>query len=205
MLIALQGLPDPRSFHPLLSFLRRTRSPVLKMQAALALGALGNPEAAPDLIALLSDSNEILNHYASMGLSSIKDRGVAELLLNAMPSLPLEKQIYAVSALGEIGDKVAVPALIESLFSRDEMLREAAISALQNIPDERTFRPLTFLVKDSSYRIRTFAAYALANFDDSRAVPYIKDLLKDDVQSVRHHADKLLHWIEEGIKPPRCI
>ncbi len=203
--IALQGLPDERAFAPLLALLRKTRSPVLKMQVALALGSIGNPEAAGELVALLGDDNEIISHYASMALGKIKSPIVVDLILDAMVALPIDKQVYAIFVLEELGDKRAVPALIESLFSRDESVKEAALRALQNAPDERAFKPLTFLMKDKSYRIRTLTAYALANFEDNRVIPYIKQMFTDDVQSVRHHGAKLLYWLEQGKKPPRCI
>ena len=203
--IALQGIPDESAFSPLMSLMKKTRSPALKMQLSLALGSIGNPQAAHDLTALLSDDNEIICHYASMALGKIKSPIVVEYILNAMVSLPQDRLVYAIFVLEELGDKRAIPALIESLFSRDEAVKEAALRALQNLPDERAFRPLTFLTKDKSYIIRTLAGYALANFEDNRVIPYIKQMFKDEVQSVRHHGAKLLYWLEQGKKPPRCI
>ena len=203
--IALQGLPDESSFLPILTLLRKTRSPALKMQLSLALGSIGDPSCAHDLTKLLSDDNEILAHYASMALGKIKSSVVVEQILSAMVSLPVDRLVYAIFVLEELGDSRGVPALIESLFSRDEAVKEAALRALQNIPDERAFKPLTFLTKDKSYRIRTLAAYALANFEDNRVIPYIKQMFTDEVQSVRHHGAKLLYWLEQGKKPPRCI
>lgn len=203
--IALQGIPDESAFMPVMSLMKKTRSPALKMQLSLALGSIGNPQAATELTALLSDDNEILCHYASMALGKIKSPIVVDHILNAMVTLPQDRLVYAIFVLEELGDKRAVPALIETLFSRDDAVKEAALRALQNLPDERAFKPLAFLTKDKSYRIRTLAGYALANFEDNRVIPYIKQMFTDEVQSVRHHGAKLLYWLEQGKKPPRCI
>ncbi|MDQ7822134.1 MAG: HEAT repeat domain-containing protein [Candidatus Eremiobacteraeota bacterium] len=202
---ALQGLPDGSAFKPLMELMKKTRSPIVKMQAALALGAIGNPEALDELIKLLDDENEILAHYASMAVGKIGGAKAVEMLLEIMASHRPGKRVYAIAALEEIGDRKSVPALIEALFSRDEEIKESAVRALQYIPDERAFKPLLFLLKDKSYRIRTLTGYALANFEDSRALPYIKMLLRDEVQAVRHHAAKLIYWLEKGEKPARCI
>lgn len=203
--IALQGLPDERAYDALHHLVVKTRSPALKMQAALALGAVGNAAAVPALVSLLNDDNEIVCHYASMALGKTGGDAAVTAVLDQMASLPREKLVFAIFALEELGDGRSVPALIECVFSRDDEIREAALRALQNIPDERAFKPLVFLLKDRSYRIRTLAGYALANFEDSRVIPHIKALMKDEVQAVRHHASKLLHWLEEGKRPPRCI
>lgn len=204
-LIALQGLPDQRAFPHLLDLVRKARSPAVKMQSALALGEIGNPEAIDDLIKLLSDENELICHYASLAIGKIGGDRAIDLLLEILADHSSGKKIYAIAALEGIGNSKAVPALIEALFSRDEEMKEAAVRALQFIPDERAFKPLAFLITDRSYRIRTLVGYALTNFGDSRALPYLKLLLKDQVQSVRHHGAKLINWLENGVKPARCI
>lgn len=203
--IALQGIPNDKAFHALRDLLRKTRSPAVKMQAALALGEIANEEALEDLIDLLNDENELICHYASLAIGKLGGRRAIEMLLEIMSGHRPGKKLYAIAALEGIGDRMAVPSLIESLFSRDEEIKEAAVRALQFIPDERAFKPLVFLIKDRSYRIRTLVGYALANFGDSRALPYLKLLLRDEVQSVRHHGAKLIHWLENGVTPARCI
>jgi HEAT repeat protein len=203
--IALQGSPDPKAFKPLLEMLRKSRSPAVKMQAVLALGEQRNEAAVEDLIKLLDDENEILCHYASISLGKIGGEKALDSLLEILGSHRPGKRVYAISALEGMGDRRAVPALIEALFSRDDEMKESAVRALQYIPDERAFKPLLFLLKDRSYRIRTLVGYALANFEDSRALPYLKVLLRDEVQSVRHHAAKLIYWLENNKKPARCI
>ncbi len=203
--IALQGIPDERAFAPLMRIVRKTRSPFLKMQAALALGAIGKLEAVNDLISLLEDSNEIVAHYASMALAKMKCDYVVDKILESKAFLDPERSSYAIFVLEEIGSKRAVPALVEALFSKNENVKEAAIRAFQTITDERAFKPLTFVMSDKSYKIRTLAAYALAHFQDARVVPYIKAMLQDPVQSVRLHGAKLMYWLERGQTPPRCI
>jgi HEAT repeat protein len=203
--IALQGLPDQRAVPELLELLRKSRSPAVKMQAVMALGELRHEGAIEELVKLLDDENELLCHYASISIGKIGGDKALDMLLDILASQRPGKRVYAIAALEEIADRRSVPALIETLFSRDEEIKEAGVRALQNIPDERAFKPLLFLLKDRSYKIRTLVGYALANFEDSRALPYIKVLLKDEVQSVRHHAAKLIYWLENGKKPARCI
>lgn len=203
--VALQGIPDERSFEPLMRILKKTKSPVLKMQVALALGSIGKIEAAGELMNLLSDDNEIVAHYASMALARIKSDEIVDMILDSRLIFSPGKSVSAIFVLEEIGNKKAVPALIECLFSHNEEVKEAALRAFQTITDERAFNPLTFLMHDKSSKIRTLAAYALARYQDCRVIPFMKEMLTDSVQSVRHHGEKLLYWLEQGQMPPRCI
>lgn len=203
--MALQGIPDERSFDPLLKMLKKTRSPFLKMQTALALGSIGNDKAVPHLMVLLNDENEILAHYASMALARIKSPKVTDMILESGILQNTDRAIYAIFVLGEEKDDRAVPALIECLFSRDEHIKEAATGAFQNFTDERSFEPLSYLLSDKSYKIRTLAGYAIARFGKERAGSLIRPLIKDPVQSVRLHAEKLLYWLEHDQIPPQCM
>jgi HEAT repeat protein len=203
--IALQGVKDPAALEPLLDVLHKTRSPAVKMQAALALGELNNPVAVDSLARLLSDENEIVCHYASMALRKIRSEKTLSVLLDILDGKLRGNRVYAIAALEGMEDMRAVPVLIESLFSRDEELREAAARALQYLPDERAFKPLLYLLKDHSSRIRILAGYALANQKNSEVLTQLKGLLKDEVQTVRLHAARLVSWLEAGEQPARCI
>lgn len=197
--IVLQGIPDNRAFEPLMETLKKSRTPGVRMQAAIALGALRDERAVDALVCILAEEDEILCHYASVALGMIGGEKAINMLLEIMSGLRQGNIIYAISALEGIGDKKAVPALIEAIFSRDEDIKESAAKALQQIPDRRAYKPLLFLLQDPSYKIRTIAAYALVNIGETEEViPFLKSLLKDDTQSVRHHADKLIQWIESG-------
>lgn len=204
--LALQRIPDERSLAPLLKLLR-TSGPdsFLKMQAAMALGAVGKPEAVPDLVALLLDEDELVAHYASMGLSKMRPEFVEDAILGSGVLNSPERCIYGIFVLGETGSVKAVPRLIEFLFCLDEEVKEAAVRAFQVVTDERAFRPLSYLVSDKSSTIRVLSAYALAGFGRERALPYVRKLLNDPVKSARIHAEKLVYWLDNGLVPPRCI
>lgn len=200
--IALQGLPDDRAFDPLLALVGSATAPALKMQAALALGALKRREAGEALVALLDDEDEMVAYYGSLALAKMGEAAPLDALLEVVGGQRPGRRVYALEALEGLADPRAVPALIEALFATDEEVREAAAKALQYVPDSRAFEPLTRLLKDPSYRTRTLAAYALANIDGGSSLPYLKPLLKDEVQSVRLHAAQLMEWLEAGVKPP---
>jgi HEAT repeat protein len=203
--IALQGIPDPSAFEPLLKVLNKSRSPGTRMQAALALGEVGDPRAVESLVTMLSDPDEMICHYASIALGKIGGDEALEKLLAIMGEQRPGNRVYAIAALEITGDRRAVPALIEALFSRDEDVREAAVSALQYIPDERAQSPLVFMLKDPSSRIRTLAAYAISSIGKRENIPHIRALLKDEVPSVRQHAAQLVEWLEAGKTPAAKI
>jgi len=204
--IALQGLPNPDVFEPLADLIKRSRSPGTRMQAALALGGLKDPRVVPVLLPLLEDENELVAHYASLGLGKCGCKEAIDTLLDMLKSGSVTLRINAITALEGLGDPQAVPAIIEALFARDNEVREAAARALQFIPDQRAFKPLSFMLKDPSYRIRILSAYSIAYIDPERALPILRRMLKDEVQMVRHHASQLLHWLEKGRQPAvRCV
>ncbi|MFH0801073.1 MAG: HEAT repeat domain-containing protein [bacterium] len=203
--IALQGIPDPSAFEPLMKIMNKSRSPGARMQAALALGEVGDPRAVNALVDMLSDTDEMMCHYASIALGKIGGDEALEKLLEIMGEQRPGNRVYAIAAIELTGDRRAVPALIEALFSRDEDVREAAVSALQYIPDERAQSPLIFLLKDPSSRIRTLAAYALCSIGKKENLPLIRALLKDEVPSVRQHAAQLVEWLEAGKTPAAKI
>jgi len=205
-IIVLQRLPDQTAYKPLLNLLSRTKSPIIKMQAALALGEIKNTGAVDKLIELINDENEIICHFASLALGKIGGDETTSKLLEVVGGLREGNRIYAISALEGIGDKNATPALIEALFSKDEEVKEAAARAFQFIPDDRAFKPLLYTLQHSSKRLKILSAYSLAHIDPPKSMPYLKELLKDDTELVRSHIATLLKFLEKKGEPVvKCV
>lgn len=200
---ALQGIPDERAFMPLMDALC-SGDQLLRINAAMALGAIGNPGAVGALVSMLSDDNEIAAHYASMALAKMPHDMTEDAILESDAMSDAERKQYCIFALSESGSIKSIPRIIESLFSSDYSVKEAAVTAFQAISDESAFKPLSFMISDPSARIRVLAAYAIAGFGKEKAVPLISRLLDDPVPSARIHASRLLQWLGKGQEPPRC-
>ncbi len=103
--------PVARSAVPDLLFLRF--DPAHRAEPLLALGRIGDPQAAPALLAALEERDPQLRVAAAHGLAELRDPSTAPALRRSLGSpgtLP-EVVLYCAQALALLGDFSAVPTL----------------------------------------------------------------------------------------------
>ncbi|MBI1927159.1 HEAT repeat domain-containing protein [Candidatus Poribacteria bacterium] len=150
----------------------RDESEAVRLNAAYALGAIGEP-AVPALIEALREEAEV------------------SLEQNLKRSHTNPSQLYSVYALSTVGEP-AVPALIETLRDEKWWVRAAAADILGDIgrPAKATVSALIEALRDESEWVRRNATEALGTIGLAAqdAVPVLIDLLSDQHSWVRHNA-----------------
>lgn len=158
------------------------------IEAAKALGKIGNEKAAEPLIKLLGK----VDFYTRNTFELELDRVVKEALLDigkpAVPFLvdvlqhstawPIRckiAQIFRVA--GKLRDTRSVKPLIGALSDDHPAVRQAAATALGSIKDATSVEPLIEAVKDSDDKVRQNAVQALAEIADPRGIDVLTQAL----------------------------
>lgn len=111
---------ETRDVHSLLRTLcDKKRSPSQRMQAATALGKIGDRTAVEPLINALKDRDRGVRIQVIKALGDIGDHRSTEQVLTMLNDQDDETRLEAVIALGKIGDPRAVEPLIEKLKGSD--------------------------------------------------------------------------------------
>jgi HEAT repeat protein len=185
-ILAKAGKPAVR---PLINALDADE-PLIRRQAADALGRIGDPQAVEPLIATLNDRDLLVRAHAVQALGRLRDpRAVAPLIaiLNSR-----EQEAYvrmdAAEALGAIGDPSAVEPLILALLDNYWGIRSRAALALGKLKDPRAVGSLIGALQDREAAVRGSAAEALGIMGDGRAVKPLTAALQDTERDVRKKA-----------------
>jgi len=107
----------------------KDKDPMVRGDAAEALGKIGDSRAVEPLIEVL---NDIVEFIAIESLRKIGEPAV-EPLIKALKNKDTLIRSGAVRALGEIRDKRAIEPLTEALKYGDMFVRSAAVGALEKI------------------------------------------------------------------------
>jgi HEAT repeat protein len=112
----------------------------LRLEAAIALGELGDTRAIQPLISAFTDDKKLY------GITEGKVEYIC---------------VRAAEALGLIGGAEAVEALISALSHKNKEMREEAARALGRIGDYRGEEPLQRALSDKEHSVREVAQEAL--------------------------------------------
>jgi len=177
----------------------------VRMNAAYALGDMGDIKAVEPLIEALKDVWGV-KLAAATALGNLHDERAIEPLealktgTGAAPHSGLETKAAAV-ALARI--KRDVPRLIEALETEPELAsRVAAIKELGKLGDGRAVDPLIKMFNKPYYdefergNIHYQIIIALGNLGDERAIEPITRALRDNVEIVRKAAEEALKKIK---------
>jgi len=159
--------------------------------AVVALGKLGDKQAAHLLINGLNDRETPVRRNSAWSLGKLKSEEAVDPLLEILKSKNAHDTILYVSAavaLGEIGDKKAVETLIEVVQSDWGFVNEAAIEALGRIGDTRATKHLILMLSHECKDIRKAAVNALGELSDKTAIKPLSNSLKDENEWVREAA-----------------
>ena len=171
--------------------------PLVRRQAAEALGKIGDPRAIEPLIAIMSDPDPLIRRQAIQALRRINDPIAANTLIKIL--VDKDEQPYvratAAEALGKLRQASAVDSLISVLQDEQWVVRSRAVQALGRIKDSRAVDPLIGALNDRDATVRRYAAHALGNLKDARAIEPLKAALEDGNSGVRRNAAQALKKI----------
>jgi HEAT repeat protein/beta-lactamase regulating signal transducer with metallopeptidase domain len=170
--IALASFGKP-SFEPLKNSLGDARAAV-RRNAAWAIGELTDmregerAEAVPQLISMLSDSDEWVRMAAARALGEIGDERAADKLIAALADGEWRVRNVSAWALSELKDERAVDALCRVLVSDAQgEVRQTAAMALGEIKSQKALSSLKQALGDAETRVRAKAQWAISEIEDS--------------------------------------
>ncbi len=186
-----------------------------RIDAAKALGALGDTRAVPFLHLALHDDSKVrdaafealsrlravdellvvLNkhgHLVSQGAQALAGLGAIEHLWAALANSEGLGRTKAAEELGKLGDARSVRPLCEVLTDRDSTVRSAAIRALEALGDKQVVEPLLPALKDSNAEVRMATAKALGTLGDARVVEPLLAAVQHDREGF-HYSDWRAH------------
>ncbi len=107
--------------------------PWVRQYLALALGAIGDPQASASLVDALADADPTVPVYAAWALGAIGGPEAVSALATASGSPDAGLRTMAVYALGAIGDPEAAPALRRAMEDPEMDVAMNAVVALARI------------------------------------------------------------------------
>jgi HEAT repeat protein len=134
---------------------------IARGNAAWALGALGNHNAAPLLAGTLRDTEANVRRRGAWALGALDASESVPALIDALKDTDAGVRQQVAWALGAIGDRRAVEPLMNALADQSAEVREQAAWALGALGDHRAAPALAKALKDSEARVRRQAAWAL--------------------------------------------
>ncbi len=172
------------SVKPLISLLRRgdVKS---RVQAATALGRIGDETAVGPLISVLGEADKGLRNAASESLARIGDHAF-EQMRSALTRDNLRIRDAVSQAFCSAGER-STEWLLELLQSPDADVRARTVRILGIIRDPAALEALVAtLLNDSRHSVRNMAAWALGELGDQRAVEPLLDTLRDPEMGIQH-------------------
>jgi HEAT repeat protein len=173
--------------------------PNIRMNAAKALGRIGDAAAVPGLIGRAGSDDDMYVRMASAeALGLIGDRRAVEALSAFVSGGPRGEVAdrargAAAEALGRLGDGRASDTLIGALDDSSEIVRMAAIRALGRLRDRRAVAPLTARLEGDRFEsLRSAAALALGFIGGSEARSALGRASREGTPSVRTAAGRAL-------------
>ncbi len=142
----------------------------VRIQAAEALGYIGNAQAVEALIAAFNDSDSFVRGYAAVALGKMGNAQTMEALIAVLNHSDSDVRWHAAVALGKMGNVQAVEALIAALNHSDSDVRIQAAEALGKMGNVQAVEALIAALYHSDIDVRIQAAVALGKMGNAQAV-----------------------------------
>ena len=190
---------------------------VVRREAAITLGEMGDERCVEPLAAALRDGDWQVREVAIEGIGQIGSPAV-DVLLKLLRDWDVRKS--AIMALGKIRDErvldplmqqlrndefmedatdalvnlgePALPGLIKALKDKEELVRKQAVIALGRIKSAEAIDPLIEMLQNKDWFTRLTAAAALEAIGDERGREAIRPLLKDSDMVVKMRVERIL-------------
>ncbi len=195
-LARLLAAADARVFDaPQLRDALRAPDAVVRRQAALAAGRIGDPAAVDVLVAALGDSDRTVRAAAAFGLGLLKDRRAVEPLVALVHAAPAAEQGppegEAVTAIAKIGGDEGAAALREILGTGTtpgvptSLAQSTGLLEAWRLGTRAPVPALLGYAADPDLTARWHALYALARLRTARGVTALLAALQDPTPRVR--------------------
>lgn len=194
----------------------RDIDPLVRENAAIALGLTGNKRTIKPLSKALKDRDQDVRAAARESLTQI--------LIKTLNDKDPRRRATAARALGKIGGRRCVKSLskilkdkdlrvseaakeglilntIKAFSNKDPDVRANAARALGKIDSRRSVRSLCGILKDKDPRVRANAAISLGKIGSKRAYKSLTRALKDKDLTVRSAAKEALALIKTKNSP----
>lgn len=169
----LARLAAPRSAPALVEVMTEASDPLVRAEAAVALGRQYDPRAQGALRRLVHSEDPDLRSRAAVSLGRLRDPEAVPALIDALHvSRDAYEREEAVRWLGRLRDPRALDPLLELLA--DFRVRHLTVVALGHLGDPRAFAPLAQALQwETHQHIRDGIARALGQLGDPRATPLL--------------------------------
>ena len=148
----IEKLKDKRDVNGLIKALNHpliNHTCYLNLEAAKALGELGDALAVEPLLVILQRSDfDVMREAAAIALGQLGDAQAVKPLIRATKDTYPKVRKAAAQALGKIGDPQAAEALLKALGDAFPEVREQAMQAIRALGDVRAIKPLAALYRD---------------------------------------------------------
>ena len=175
-----------------------SQDPIVRANAALALGWEGNQPAIGPLVDALEDEDLEVQQAAVTALSNLKDDQFFTLLAERLERAPKEQQRYLLYHLGNFENRILefIRICMRYLKHSDADLRYDALVALEGTGiDKALIEAGLYCLKDPDARVREQALLSLSRASELSLADIETDLhplLKDTSPSVRQRLISLL-------------
>jgi HEAT repeat protein len=166
-------------------------------QAALALGALGDP-ALPYLQALLEAKESDIRWWATRALAALGGPGAIAALIEKLQDPAPDVRACAALGLGVLKTHQAIEPLIRALADESAYVGRIAGNALIQIGPACIASLITAL-NDDSTAVRAGAARALVPLKAQDAIPALFERLDDESALVTYYAQEALEHLGVGM------
>src|ERR1700754_2540315 len=164
----------------------------MAIDAANALGQIGDPRAVDGLLKLIGNSDASTRQAAVSALNSLALTSMSERIIPLLHDSDSNVRESAVKIAGYFGYREAAGPLIDLSRDPNERVRTAVIEHLPFIEDERALDVLLQALKQETPSVRAAAARALGNMDAPQADGQLIEALSDDDVWVRYFSARAL-------------
>lgn len=169
----------------------------VRQAAALNIGELADPSAAPGLVAQLwSEQDPFVRETITWAVTRVTT-AATPLLLEALTSADAATRDRVLHVLSKIADPATVDAIMPLAADADPFVAAKARWALARIGDPRAIPALMAHLGTGDDTTRNGVTRDLASFDES-AVPALITALTSDETHVRRHAAEALCFMGPG-------
>lgn len=118
-----------KSFDALIKALQNENA-MVRRQAVIALGKIGNPQAIDPIVALLNDEDPGVKFYIPISLSLINGETIIVPLQNSLKNQMSQVRMTSADIIGKLKDESSIQPLIDLLADDNSYIRASATDAL---------------------------------------------------------------------------
>jgi HEAT repeat protein len=185
----------PGTLDALLEMLSPQNNVTTRLAVVETLGFMRDPNALPQLAAVLKDPSPAVRLSAARALGQYACKASADALLTALKDVDVNVRITAAQSLLQVESgsqlSVAIPGLLGALRDRAPSIRRNAASLLAAIGDPRAAGDLVLALNDRDEEVRKSAAEALVRIG-KKAASQLIGALRDRNPAVRSSALQVL-------------